>query len=659
MIKSYEFLNLFKESEAALRGSQVTEKIHHSIFKKIQSLSTITSARSGRLYNLNVSIPELKALNLPKNSYLSALKNLITDNLIVQLCVFDFIKETLEIKIHSCYLSLPLDENISIKNLYNEVIFYSINSIAEYIRSKPLVHKKDLLQDLEYDFKSTQKPPYERLSNVLFDPTYYIVPTIFDINPDPEIIAILKKDIKQELVKQKVLFDVFEYGTMQNREEELLVRYETADEFMRNKIIYKYKTEPNLKMELDAILLEESAYYLEPFTPKITDFSKRIAEVIKKNILSKFNTVRFPGLLCIEVIRTLADNVSNLLSKQYKDELYQQVNYYTEKLKSFINQNEGDVVLYLTQEDVEQINPKVFEFILNSNEIMNLKWNLRDTVVYVLAYKQEEIFYKIVNMLLKDVNIESWKILALKFLIERYENNFPNLFSNNNFKDAYGKLLRKAYIDYMPWYYKFLIYINFPWFQDHAFRIAKEKINREQQILEELNQARTEERKMQQIQEKKEKLSKATEIAQVVRIIDKIQNCFLEGKLPTIKNILLELVGWEEKQLMDFLQQQNFVLFPLKDEKVILYPSTFNWKIYATRILQIISQILNSNRNIEENNKIYLIKIRSFLETKLKGIQKIEIEEDPYKKFEETIQKEKKKQKLSEEDFVDTEEIEI
>ncbi len=658
MIKNYEFLNLFKESEAALRGSQVTEKVHHAIFKKIQSLTNITYIRSGRLYNLNVPIQELQSLNLPKTSYISALKNLITDKLILQLCVFDFIKETQELKIHSCYLSLPLDENISLKNLYNEVIFYSVNHIAEYIRSKPIVQKKELLQDLEYDFKSTQKPPYEKLTNILFDPTYYIVPSVFDVQPDPEIVTNIKKDLRYELIKQKVLLEVFEYGTMQNKEEELMIRYEAANEFMRNKIVSKYKTEPNLKMELDAIFLQESAYYFDPFVPKTTEYSKKIAEAIKKNILSKFNTVRFPGLLCIEVIRTLADSVYELMAKQYKDELYKQVNYYTEKLKSFINQDDGDLVMYLTQEEVEQINPKVFDFILNSNEIMNLKWNLKEGIVFVLAYKQEEIFYKIVNMLLKQNKIENWKILALKFLIEKYENHFPNLFSNKDFKDAYGKLLRKAYIDYMPWYFKLLIYFNFPWFQDYAFKIAKEKINREQLILDELNQSKWEERKMQQMQEKKEKLEKATEITQIVRIMDKVQNFFSEGELPTTNNILLELVGWEEKQLLDFLQQQNFVLFPLKEEKVILYPNNFNWKIYANRIIQAINENLNSKKNISvEKNEANLIKIRSFLESKLKSNQITDIEVDPYKKLKKAIQKEKNKEKYDEKQ--DLEEIEI
>lgn len=657
MIKNYEFLSLIKESEAAIRGSQVTEKVHHSIYKKIQSLSNISSIRSGKIYNINIPIQELQILNLPKNSYLSALKNLINDKLILQLCIFHYVKETKELKISSCYISLPIDENTNTTQLYNEIIFYSIKSINEFIATKELVNKKDLLKDFEFDFKSVQKPPYEKLSNVLFDPTYYILPTVFDISPDPEIIATFKKDLKTELIKQKILIELFEYGTMPFKENEILIRFEAADEYMRNKIIPKYKTEPNLKMELDSIFLEESAYYLEPFMPKTSEYSKKIAESIKKNIITKFNTVRFPGMLCVEVIRSISDIAQELMQRQYRSDLYQQVQFYINKLKSLINQSDGEYVLYFYQEDLDQLNPKVFEFLINSNEIMNLKWNLKNTIVYIFAYKQEEIFYKITNMLLQNPRIENWKILALKFLIERYEESFPNLFSNQEFKNAYGKLLRKVYINYMPWIYKIIVYINFPWFQDTAFKIAKEKITNEQQILEERNQKLLEEQKIQKIQEKKEKLSKANDISQLTRIMDKVQSFFLEGELPTIKTLLQEFIGWDEKQFMDFLQQQNFVFFPLKEDKVVLYPMNFNWKIFANRILQIINQKLLQDKNLNEKNKSEFIKLRSFLDTKLKRISVSDIEEDPYKKFEKVIEKEKKKE--SKQQFTQEEDIEI
>jgi hypothetical protein len=36
MAKIPEFLNLVKESEASIRGSQVTEKVHYTIYKKFK-----------------------------------------------------------------------------------------------------------------------------------------------------------------------------------------------------------------------------------------------------------------------------------------------------------------------------------------------------------------------------------------------------------------------------------------------------------------------------------------------------------------------------------------------------------------------------------------------------------------------------------------------
>lgn len=663
MAKIPEFLNLIKESEAAIRGSQVTEKIHHAIYKKIQSLSNISSIRNGSVYTLNVPIKELEILDLPQTSYLSALKNLINDKLIAQLCIFYFIKETKELKISSCYISLPAitGEDITTQQLYFEILQYSIRSIRNFIDSKPIIKKQDLLKDFELDFKSLHKPHIEKLPNTLFDPTYYIVPSIFDISPDPEVLTTIKKDLRNELIRQKHFIELFEYGLMQLRDDEIIIRFESADEYMRTKVIQKYKSEPNLKIELDAILLEESAYYIEPFVSKTTEFSKKIAESIKKHITSKMNVIRFPGMLPIETIRSLSEQVNTFYQQQYKNELYKQIQFYLDKLKFLATQSLDEIVLYLKQEELEQINPQVIETLKNSNEVMYLKWNIKNDIIHIFAYKEPEIFHKIVSQLLESPTIEHWKVLALKFLIEEYENEFPNLFDDKNFRDAYGKLLRKVYINYMPWYFKILILINFPFFQDIAFQHAKEKILKEQQILEQRNNALLEEKRLNQIHEKKEKLAKAKDINTLVRIMDKVQQYFSEGKIPYIKDLISELPGWEEKDFIDYLKKQNFVLFPINNEKVILYPKNFNWKIYALRLQQIITQILQSrNANIDiEKNKTQLAKIRSFIESKIKGGSIQDIGDDPYDKFEKIIEKEKRKEEIRKKTHELPDEIEI
>jgi hypothetical protein len=352
---------------------------------------------------------------------------------------------------------------------------------------------------------------------------------------------------------------------------------------------------------------------------------------------------------CFIVIST-AEITNNIYQNQYKNELYKQIQFYLDKLKSLAHQEIEEVVMYIYQDDLEQINPKVIEALKNSNEVMYLKWNLKNDIVHIFAYKESEIFHKIVSQLLERVRIEHWKILALKFLIEQYEHEYPNLFEDRDFRESYGRLLRKVYIDYMPWYFKILIYINFPFFQDVAFRIAKEKILQEQKILEEKNNQKLEEKKQQEIQEKKEKLSKAKDIDTLIRIMDKVQQYFSQGKIPFINQILLEFPGWEEKDFLEYLKKQNFVLFPIKNEKVILYPKNFNWKIYAKRLEQTISQNLNQiNQNPQiEQNKLELVKIRSFIDSQQKGNNVIEPTEDPYSKLSKIISKEKQGKNIPE-----------
>ena len=94
----------------------------------------------------------------------------------------------------------------------------------------------------------------------------------------------------------------------------------------------------------------------------------------------------------------------------------------------------------------------------------------------------------------------------------------------------------------------------------------------------------------------------------------------------------------------------HFVLYPIKNEKVILYPKNFNWKIYAKRLEQTISQNLNQiNQNPQiEQNKLELMKIRSFIDSQQKGNNVIEPTEDPYSKLSKIISKEKQGKNIPE-----------
>lgn len=663
MAATYEFLELVKESEAAIKGSQVSEKIHHSIYKTIHSLSNISSIRAGKVYTLKVPIKELQVLEIPKNNYLSVLRNLINDKLIQQLCIFNFNDETKELNIISCYISLPTTDETNIQSLYTEILQYSIKSIIKYINNRPLVKKQNLFNEFELDFKQLNKPPLEKLPNTIFDPTYLIIPSAFDINPEPQVLNTIKKDLRNELTRQKYFTEIFEYGLLTIRDEEISIRYETADEFMRLKIIQKYKSDGELKTKLDAIFLEESAYYIEPFVPKSTEYSLKIAETIKSYNSEKNKNVRFPGLLTIEYIRSLSKIVNDIYQQQYKNDVYKEIQFYLDKLKFLATQSMDEVVLYLYQDELEQINSKVIDALKNSNEIMYLQWYLKKDIVYIFAYKDPEIFHKIVANLLENINnIQTWKILALKFLIEQYEDEFPDLFKNNAFKEAYGKLLRKVYIHFMPWYFKILIYINFPFFQDIAFQQAKEKILNEQNILQKENLKILEEKKLIQIQEKKEKLARAKDINTLVRIMDKVYSYLKEGKIPYLESILQELTGWEEKDFIEYLKNQQFVLYNINNKQVILYAKNLNWKISAIKMHQIITQNLqlkNLDSKVEmevRNNKNELTKIRSFIEAKLKNSPKSEVqEEDPFKTFNKVIEKEKMKEKLN----ITSDELEI
>ncbi len=663
----YSFLQLTKESEAALRGSQVTEKVHFAIFKKIESVSNILEIRRGNIYNSSVPISELKPLDLPKVSYTSSLKNLLNDKLIAQLCIFHY--EFGEIKVLPCYISLPLDGITTPQQLYNEILFYSVRNIEKFLKEKEIVKKNDLIKDFELDFKSLQKPKIDQLPSALWDPANLIVPTTFEFLPSPEVITTIKRDLTKELLRQNLFADLFEYGLMPLKKEEFTVRFESADEFLRNYVIKKYKSDPQLNQHIEAILLEESAYYLDYYVPKTTEFSKKIAETIKKYITSKTNQTRFPGMLPIEIIQTVSSSIEENFKKENQNKIFEQTQSFIEKIKS-MSSGPMEPLLYLNYQEINQIHPEVFENLKKSKELLCLEWHLQNSSIWIFAYKEPLIFKKIVSYFIKNPDIEEWKLLVLKFLIEKYEEEFPDLFKDIEFKIHYGKLIRKAYIHFMPWYYQIIIFLNFPFFQDKAFHYAKEKVYANQKILKEKNKKIIEEMQIKLAIEKKEKLLKAKNIYLISKIMDKIIFYFNQGKFPFTSEIYKELsmdkiifyfnqgkfpftseiykeLSMEKKEFEDFLKENQFVTFSdQKENQILLYPKILNWASYARDVSQTIQLTLKKNLNPEI--KSTLQKIYFYIESKMKVYtkknQKIE-SEDPYKKLEKEIKRIKQQEK--------------
>ncbi|MBW7856975.1 MAG: hypothetical protein H3C43_01420 [Leptonema sp. (in: Bacteria)] len=648
----YKFLELVRDNDAILRGSQVGEKNHHTLYRTIRRLSTLDMIRSGQVYTLDTPIQEFAGSNMTRKSLSAILKNLIDDQLIAHLVYLRKGKDQ-PFEAVSCYIAVSPDEQVTSMQLYYEVVQKGAVNIQEIIENQPIVTKEEIRNDLNQDFSTKGALALEKLSKTIIDPIRSIVPGAFDFVPDADLLRYSRSDLKDEIVRKELFVDLFEYGLMPLRKDEVLLRFEAATDFLMNRLLPAYRDKTNLKAELEAIYVEESAYYLDTFAPRNSEFTIRKAAALKKNLIGQSHgeRVRFPGLLTVEQILQLASFIEPLYKDMDQSEVQESLNGFLAQLQQIHSEQWQNMALYLEDSELSEIHPEVLKRLLSSREVMNTSWETGKGTLLILARKDRQVFEGLVKGMANANDVESWHVLALKFLIEKYESDFPNLFQDESFRLLYGRLLRKVYLRYIPWYHRLLIYLNIKIFQDDAFHQAKSHIMSEQSLLAGRNLKKKEAERQKQIVERKEKLSKAQDLGAIMRINEKIDSCFRNGELPTIA--ALASSGESDKvAVTDFLKRNSFQMIPLEgnQDSIVLYPLDQNWRVRSAKLLRVLDSWKSKQANDPDANRKLLFypnlqRIRRLLLDKgVAGRKKGANDIDPYERFEKELKKHKAKE---------------
>ena len=182
----------------------------------------------------------------------------------------------------------------------------------------------------------------------------------------------------------------------------------------------------------------------------------------------------------------------------------------------------------------------------------------------------------------------TWKILAVKILIEANEKYLQSLFTNENTVKMYGNLLSKAYMDYFPWYYPLFIYFTF--FRNIFFASAKIKIETEQWELESRIRSRKKDyEKARIIKFRKITEEKVIETRrrEVIESMDELY--FKENIIPT-KQLLLQKCRMQNSDVLGVtLKRFEFQIIPIpgeekNDKQAVLYPMDHEWRSKESRL---------------------------------------------------------------------------
>ncbi len=613
-----EFLNILKEAEAIAHGANLSEKAHHALYKAIKAVSALDQIKNGVIFHAGVKIPELENLDYGRKEALETLQRLISDKLIAQVFLIEFEPGAAKLTVTPCYIANWGDERVGPEQLFQELLMQSVASIEQFLKNRSVFNRDQIWKDLEKDVNSPSVPDLSQLPTAAVDPLAVLQPSAFDFVPPAEMLRIAKDEIREELIRRGDVVYLLEYGLLPVREEELVVRFEACVDFLLSRIIPEHRGNAALKSELHSISTQEEAYHLEGFVRKTADFTHKKAAAVKKHLLSApGRTSRFPGSLAVEQVLQLHPHVEKKYRENWEKEMDQQHKEIRDSILG-LGVDVADQIRFFSEDDRESIPPEIWKRLINDNGFFHSTWEKSDGTYHVLCKKNPSIFPELVDIMLRMGPEDHWKILAFRFLIEKYESTFPELFHDSDFVEAYGQLLRRAYMSLIPWYYRLLMFLGLRSVVDAAFQNAKKKIQEDQERLALKNQEKRDSHEKQRIVERKERAGEAETLEFKRRIVEALERHYFElGKPPLIKEVVAEFPDRKEEEFRDFIKKQGFKQLDFESDKLLLYPVDHQWRVRAIKLRKHLEE-LNQDPGLESARRARISAVLKMLQKSIK-----------------------------------------
>jgi len=654
-MNKYPFLDLLTESDAMARGANLNDKVTHTVYRTIRSHSSTESIKAGKIFTLDTFVPDI--LNLTKRDLVNVVNRLISDKLVVELFFLDYDSGTRRMLLHPCFLTLPSEKDL-MNATFSAIIRHSLQAIDQLLEGWPAFQADAFRKDLEKDFTSVQIPRASELTATTIDPFVEVHAGNFEINPLPEMLKGTIKDIKEELLRSGRVVDLNDFGLLPIRDEDLIDRFESAATFLESRVIPRYKSKGNLKGELERIYLAEMDYLADEKVAPTIEFRQERADALKKIMRQQPRQeqergVVFPGSLAVEIVLATAPGAERLYARGWEAECEKMVQEFIEKM----TRRDAIWADYIQTYDYAErfrYPEEVWRKIISHMSLLYSSFERSGGAgrTHVFVRRDLQALRALVAGMVDIPLQNTWKILALKFVMEEHESECRELFDDSEFIRSYGKILRRAYIDYIPWYYRIFILLGLTWFQDPAFKIAKSRVGQEQKLLASRNQELIEQAEKNREEERRIHRIRIKDRADSNRIIEKLDLFYHDQLYIPIVADLERAFGDEKINLAEVLSRQRFQLIGSGSEALVLYPVDQEWRSRAARL----------ERSFEKMKEKYELQSGEAATSQLERMEQLRrqiksaesrksqatADDDPYKKLAEAIkQDEKRAQKLS------------
>ncbi len=661
----YPFLRLLQENEAIEKGIIISDKTNHILFRLIQSHSTVSLAKQKQLFTLAYRGRELN--NIFEEDVIAGTRKLLDINLITQIFFLNY--ENKQLKLIPCYIAKSTIEKGSPEAIYTASMEISSKSVEDMFQGLPFCDLDMLRSDMEKDFHYYKKPQTQKIQlQSITEPLEKIQEDNFDFSVSKDLLDTSIHKIQKILVLNGKFIEILHFGLMYVRKSEIISIVETADMFFQEKILTYYRRQKaTLKNRLEQISLEEAIYQFDTKMPETCSFLSRKAEAIKNSIEGddSLKSSYYPGVFCIGIILALANKADAI----YRENAHKANIKKYEELKNRIPTRYSlpwrELCFTINEQEQEKIHTDTWELLINDQDLVYSIWEFPNDKKYLFCKANQEMIFSIISKIAVEPEDATWEILTFRKLLERHEKRYKALFEDPDFIQYYGSALQKAYIKYMPWYYKLFLLLKLNWFTNLSYDVAKRKILKEQNLFLHQNNKKKQKLKKEQGKLQSETLDKVRNLSLVNLIFDNLDLFYFEHQLvPTIQDIKKNLGNIDLTFFADLIKQHQFQVISVQtkqsiwESSILLYPINSDWHFRAERLKTILAQ---SSVKIPGMNQEMQIRFKCLakhlgenesLPKKLIGESHDEKTDDPYHKFGEAVKKldskEKRKQDTDE-----------
>ncbi len=648
----YPFLEILKEQEAIARGANLSDKVTHAVYKAIKNLSSADSAKKNLLFTLNTNVPEI--LNLTKKDLQQVVQRLMGERLVTQLFRIEFDPASGATRILSCFVTQPPAERESLLQIYSEVNEQSLRTMETFLSTRAAMSSDAAWADLETDLAATRVPESAALPGTLVDLFSGIHASKFDVLPAPELISATIREIEDELIFRGKVVRIVDYGFLPVRDLEILDRFELTSDFFTAKVIPLYMNRGTVKRDLEQIQIEEGVYRADPFAAPTSEFASRKAVLLKNAVVATLQTrgqgARYPGALAVEILIMLEQRARTKYQERARAEQMERHQAFKKKLVHSATWT--DAIRFVTEEEASSMPPDAWNRLLADHDLIQGLWEDISGTVHVFVRNDQSAFRILVRGMADLPGSLQWQVLAMKLLLEKYEDRFRELFEDPEFVRSYGQLLRQVYMDFIPWYHRFLLQFGILWFQDRAFSYAKAAIGKTQENRAVRNKEKSKAEAARREEEKKTKTKDLQNLASVNQVFAALDNLYLgQSRIPTITEVRALCPDVPLEGFVDFLREEGFQLVgggASLEESLVLYPLNQEWRTRAPRLRRVMDKIQVSGSGNDQERLKRLRKFLARLERAAASDAPPEKDEDdPYEKFGKEMKKQKARDKAA------------